>query len=496
MDSKTRKFLHKYGYDMILGSISAFYVLTVPYTKVEESFNMQAMHDIIYHRHHLDEYDHLEFPGVVPRTFIGAWLVSVMAAPVISILSFFSLPKIYSLITVRLMLGGIILSTLRFFRVQIRMKFGQQVEAFFVIFTSIQFHFLFYCTRPLPNTLALGLVNMAYGNLLKGSFYTALDFLIAATIIFRCDMLLLLGPIGLGLLLTRSISLWKAIKHCVGTALLCVGFTFLVDSIMWRKLLWPEFEVFWFNSVLNRSSEWGVHPFHWYFTSALPRSLLLAYPLFMLSLLLDRRTLPYALPVLSFVALYSKLPHKELRFIISSVPMFNLAAAISASRIYNNRKKSFWRLFYVGMLGLLLISLGCSAIFFMASYENYPSGYGIKKLHQAGHSERSMSEIFVHIDTFSAMNGITRFCENDHPWRYSKEEGIPLDELQSRNFSYLLNEHPQIDGFKCLFKTDGFSSIRLRKRIPPIEVVKEPKVFAQGAVNNEDVMSRNWPGCS
>ncbi|XP_010246100.1 PREDICTED: dol-P-Man:Man(7)GlcNAc(2)-PP-Dol alpha-1,6-mannosyltransferase isoform X2 [Nelumbo nucifera] len=484
MDIKSSKIFQRYGWDLLLGSIAAFYVFMVPYTKVEESFNVQAMHDMLYHRHHLDKYDHLEFPGVVPRTFI-----------VTSVVNLLHLPKLYGLITVRLVLGCIVLSTLHFLRNQVRRKFGGQVEAFFVILTAFQFHMLFYCTRPLPNILALGLVNLAYGFWLRGNFPATLKYLIFATIIFRCDMLLLLGPIGLELLLTRKITVWEALKCCISTALFCIGLTVMVDTVMWRRLVWPEFEVFWFNSVMNRSSEWGRYAFHWYFTSALPRSLLAAYPLLLIGMFLDRRILLYIIPVFSFVLLYSKLPHKELRFIICSIPIFNLAAAIAASRIYNNRKKSLWKWLYLVMLGSLLVSLGFSIIMFMASYENYPAGYALKALHKMGHHTNTSKDQWVHIDSFSAMNGISRFCENNLSWRYSKEEGIAIEELGNRNFTYLLNEHPNVPGFKCLFAVSGFSRAHLHMGLPPFLLLKEPKVFIHGNLRNLDIMHMQWPGC-
>ncbi|KAL6652295.1 hypothetical protein ACP70R_011220 [Stipagrostis hirtigluma subsp. patula] len=437
-----------WGWDLLLGSIAAFYAAMAPYTKVEESFNVQAMHDILYHTYHIEKYDHLEFPGVVPRTFIGAFVISILSSPAAFIMRFFHVPKFYSLLTVRLLLGCVTLMSLRLLRVQVKKKFGHHVEAFFAILTAIQFHLLFYSTRPLPNIFALVLVNLAYSFWFKGNNLRTLQALIVAAVIFRCDMILLLGPIGLALLLA--------------------GLTVLVDSIMWRRILWPEFEVLWFNSVLNRSSEWGV------------------------GALLDRRIVPYMLPVFLFVVLYSKLPHKELRFIIGSIPMLNVSASLAASRLYNNRKKAGWNLLYIFMLGAFLVSLGYSAVTFMASYNNYPGGYALKALHEA---DSSVKEKIVHIDAFTAMSGVSRFCENEYPWRYSKEEDIPIEEFQTRNFTYLLNEHRSISGYKCLFAVDGFSRAKLQPKIPPLSLVKEPKVFAHGNMRDPDIFSLNWPGC-
>lgn len=56
-----------------------------------------------------------------------------------------------------------------------------------------------------------------------------------------------------------------------------------------------------------------------------------AGPLALLGILVDRRARDIAYPAIAFVVLLSQLGHKEWRFIVYTIPMFNIAAARGAA---------------------------------------------------------------------------------------------------------------------------------------------------------------------
>lgn len=106
--------------DCLLVSLCLLYVVLCPYTKVEESFNLQATHDLLYHSKNLSkvrggcpkciyftncalnrvccsQYDHFEFPGVVPRTFLGPLVLSCFSWPLVALADSMGATKLFSL---------------------------------------------------------------------------------------------------------------------------------------------------------------------------------------------------------------------------------------------------------------------------------------------------------------------------------------------------------------------------------------------------------------
>ena len=393
---------HKFCDFLLLVSV-LFLLYRCPFTKVEESFNIQASHDLLqYSWWKYDEliknFDHLEFPGVVPRTFTGPLMLCIFKRPIQSILTAISSIKYLDGLS-SISNQDIIRMTLGFWLWFCYCRFSRSVTHRFGVLggiptgclvsaiTALQFHIPFYMSRTLPNTFALSGCLLAYSMWLRRQPLVCLCILAIFAVIFRCDLLVLLAPMALQMLLMGEVQFFRSFFVGIGVVLCALIVTVAVDSYFWGHLfpdssllgrhgvVWPEGFVFFYNTVQNKSSNWGTHAWHWYGTSALPRALNAGLILLTsavtglklprcdasvkdvlrsscvysdsmstaaLSLQQQQRDLLYfCCPAVVFVVLYSFLPHKELRFIFPAIPLLTVAEAIGLQRlIVPNRRRA------------------------------------------------------------------------------------------------------------------------------------------------------------
>ena len=144
---------------IVFPALAILHLYVSPYTKVEESFNIQAIHDILEYGVPLTNatskfeklFDHMTFPGAVPRTFIGSLILSGLAKPEIWL---GELTGLAAQSRARAVLGGLNATALAYFARSIDRAYGPIVAIWYVALQASQFHIWYYASRTLPNMFA------------------------------------------------------------------------------------------------------------------------------------------------------------------------------------------------------------------------------------------------------------------------------------------------------------------------------------------------------
>ncbi|XP_019873233.2 probable Dol-P-Man:Man(7)GlcNAc(2)-PP-Dol alpha-1,6-mannosyltransferase isoform X1 [Aethina tumida] len=465
--------------------IALAHLVYCPFTKVEESFNIQAIHDLFYHATDFSKYDHREFPGVVPRTFLGPIAVSAASAPIVTVLQYLDVNKFWTQYIVRSVLATLIVLSFSKLTRTLQKQFGSDFTTWFLGITVTQSHFMFYMSRTLPNIFALPLVLLSFDGWIKNSTKQFIICAGASIIIFRSELMLLFGILLLFDLYEKRITVKKLLQTAIPAGIGLLILTVVVDSIFWNRILWPEGEVLYFNTVLNKSSDYGTSPFFWYFYSAIPRGMSTSLLFLPLGVILERRTRKLIVPCIVFVLLYSFLPHKELRFIIYVYPILNVGAAAACNRIWQNRIKSpFHQLLSLFASGHLATNTLFTLFLLSVSALNYPGGSAISRLHRHARNETNIS---VHVSNLAAQTGVTRFTEINEDWRYSKEENLKPGDPKLFEFDYLIveakskfstNLKPYASTHDVIDSIEAFHQISFDYRtIPFVKIKTKPVLY-------------------
>lgn len=455
--------------DTVLMAVVMAYLFGAPYTKVEESFNIQAIHDIInfgvFPTNVLEKFDHKAFPGVVPRTFVGSVILAVLLKVADVFLSqlvgsSFLQDSEFGQLHIQVMVRGILAALNILGLIAVRQSADSIVHRerktrrgvvgfFFTLLLVSQFHLLFYMSRTLPNFVALPLVNFAFSRLVYGDM-SGLAILAFTGVVFRVEIgvfaavIAAVSSLGFGQSAISTNVFMLIFGTLVGLAL-----TVSVDSYFWGRWLIPELESFRFNIMHGKSVEWGIEPYGAYFSKYIPNFfrpphvLILAVLGFTHDVAHDGSALNVnddkklivshparnsirvlTMAAVLFVAIMSFQPHKEWRFIAYTIPIFTLSAAVGLSGLWWKRTLLLaHKLLLLIVTGSFFVSWGLSSFMAFASSFNYPGGAAVSYLDDYFYHHHTGDNVTVHMDVPSCMSGVTKFTElHDSTITFDKTE--------------------------------------------------------------------------
>ncbi|OWZ30790.1 alpha-1,6-mannosyltransferase [Cryptococcus neoformans AD2-60a] len=440
------------------------HVFLSPYTKVEESFTLHAVHDVLafgFNPHNLQLWDHVTFPGAVPRSFIPPTLLGILVYPfsVVSVASGAIKTKFGVQILVRLLLASLFSYSFNKLSCSLQKAFNVYLRVWFTMLSLSSFHIPYYAGRTLPNFMALPGVLWSISHIMTAQTATseadriaslrkAVIALTALATIVRLELALFVVPLALSLLVNRQVGFGQVLKWGILGGVGSLSISSAVDYHLWLptlshpsfpfkshfQLFWPELSGLIYNAVEGHSAEWGVMPWHYYLSSSLPKLLAgnaLLVGIAMGGWLLNKIGLDmmikkagdwdrltdvrgvnkvmkvWALSMVTVIGALSFLGHKEWRFILPVLPILHIISALSASSLWSLRPSKLGNL----MRLIVLVALGLNSLATIVttflSVGNYPGGEVWKVMEDIPGLHRQNASIYF--PSYPLQTGATLF---------------------------------------------------------------------------------------
>ena len=412
----------------------------------------------------------------------------------------------------RLALAALVVASLGRFRRALGSALGPPVGVAFALLTATQFHLLFYASRTLPNVFALVLTTLGAADWFEGRRHRrAVFLLVLAAIVFRCDAVLLLAPVGLHMLFTRSLTVPQAISWGARCLLAALSLTIVVDAVMWRPpdappgtprrrggsgrfwpgaagVLWPEGAVLGSTPPKIKARR-----------GACPRG---------------TGTSPPRSPARCYWRTRSRFSarrwnpadgggarRRDVRRALFLPPAqgtsIHLPGGASDERVRGVRgafcrPRKVVEILAIEVVQVLAIE-GASrldagvvrrvvrlrrrahVVFAAAARANYPGGVAFARLHARGDTPGA-----VHVDAAAAMTGVSRFGHAlGDGWSYSKDESMDDDDIAARDSTGRFRE-TVLRGFEVVDVVEGYAGMRVVrwKGVPlGIRVAKAPAMW-------------------
>lgn len=161
------------------------------------------------------QYDHVTFPGAVPRSFVGPILLAIASYPLLVVgkLTHLVHSSAHAQLVVRLVLAVVSAgSVVHFARLVFltersipytQRKYVRMMHIWFLLSSALQFHFIFWSGRTTPNGMVMPFVVLSLGLVLghaengRVQCCLGISLLTACAVIARLEIVGLLAPVFL-----------------------------------------------------------------------------------------------------------------------------------------------------------------------------------------------------------------------------------------------------------------------------------------------------------